>query len=325
MSEKCVHKGCGKSFTNPDEDCIYHPGPPIFHEGQKGWKCCKPRVLTFDEFLSIPPCTTGKHSTVDDTPVSELTSSDAKPEATIPPAPKPIVISNGTETFTRTPQSAQPPPPVATPEPESDSDAPELPVPPNTTCRRRACNVSSPATITSRNNEECIYHPGHPIFHEGSKGWTCCKRRVLEFDEFMRIEGCKRKGKHLFVGSGKKKGRGSEGAEEEKVESVRHDFYQTPSTVIASLYLKKINKQSAKIRFSSATTLDLDLPTTDSKRYKTIMPLFGPVDPEKSTWKIMGTKMELTLVKADGGSWPVLRADERRTGEIIQVGQAGRA
>lgn len=23
-----------------------------------------------------------------------------------------------------------------------------------------------------------------PIFHEGSKGYTCCKRRVLEFDEY---------------------------------------------------------------------------------------------------------------------------------------------
>lgn len=55
------------------------------------------------------------------------------------------------------------------------------------------------------------------------------------------------------------------------------------------------------------------------------MPLFGAVDTEKSTWKIMGTKIELTLVKAEGGSWPVLRADERRTGEIIQVGGAGRA
>ena len=36
MAQKCVHKGCGKKFTDPDEDCIYHPGPPIFHEGQKG-------------------------------------------------------------------------------------------------------------------------------------------------------------------------------------------------------------------------------------------------------------------------------------------------
>lgn len=40
------------------------------------------------------------------------------------------------------------------------------------------------------------------IFHEGSKGYLCCKRRVLEFDEFMKIAGCTT-GKHLFVGSKK--------------------------------------------------------------------------------------------------------------------------
>lgn len=36
MASKCAHKGCGKEFSNPDEDCVYHPGPPVFHEGQKG-------------------------------------------------------------------------------------------------------------------------------------------------------------------------------------------------------------------------------------------------------------------------------------------------
>ncbi len=36
MAKKCVHKGCGKAFSDPEEDCVYHPGPPIFHEGQKG-------------------------------------------------------------------------------------------------------------------------------------------------------------------------------------------------------------------------------------------------------------------------------------------------
>ena len=36
MAQKCVHKGCGKVFQDPEEPCIYHPGPPEFHEGQKG-------------------------------------------------------------------------------------------------------------------------------------------------------------------------------------------------------------------------------------------------------------------------------------------------
>lgn len=36
MAKKCVHKGCGKVYEDDSEPCIYHPGPPIFHEGQKG-------------------------------------------------------------------------------------------------------------------------------------------------------------------------------------------------------------------------------------------------------------------------------------------------
>ena len=39
---------------------------------------------------------------------------------------------------------------------------------------------------------------------------------MLEFDEFMKIEGCKKKDKHLFVGSKKDDGR------EEKVAEVRY-------------------------------------------------------------------------------------------------------
>ena len=104
----------------------------------------------------------------------------------------------------------------------------------------------------------------------------------------------------------------------------RHDFYQTSTTVIASLYLKKINKDRAKVEFISSVTVSLDLPTTENKRYKAAIPLFGPIDTEKSTYKIMGTKLELTLLKADGIGWPVLRSDQN-TNEIIQVGRAGRA
>lgn len=36
MAQKCVRQGCGKEFTDVEEECHYHPGPPVFHEGQKG-------------------------------------------------------------------------------------------------------------------------------------------------------------------------------------------------------------------------------------------------------------------------------------------------
>ncbi|KAL8795240.1 MAG: hypothetical protein Q9195_002251 [Heterodermia aff. obscurata] len=344
MTQKCVHKGCGKSFTDSEEECVYHPGPPEFHEGQKGWKCCKPRVLTFDEFLSIPPCTTGKHSTIDDTPKPEQVQPTEEDSTSAPPAVKPISRSTNRDSesvpASRVPIAAQPvaPNPQA-PAPESDSDDLSIPIPSNTTCRRRGCNTSSSsiADASSRENEECVYHPGQALFHEGTKGWTCCKRRVLEFDEFMKIEGCAQKKKHLFVGSGKKAS-GEEALSEAPIATFlgaskakrkpnlyRNDFYQTGTTVIASFYLKKIDKARALVEFKSSTSVSLDLPTTDHKRYKTDLPLFGQIKADRSTFKIMGTKLELTLAKEDGLGWPVLRSDENRGSNIIQVGKAGRA
>ena len=73
--------------------------------------------------------------------------------------------------------------------------------------------------------------------------------------------------------------------------------------------------------------MNLDLITSDSppKRYTAEVPLFASIDPEKSSYKILGTKLELLFVKSDGNSWPVLRGDEALTGEILQIGKAGRA
>ena len=105
----------------------------------------------------------------------------------------------------------------------------------------------------------------------------------------------------------------------------RHDFYQTPTTVIASFFLKKIAKDVASVTFPSESELALDLPTTDvpPKRYKQVVPLFGLIKPDECNFQVLSTKLEVTRAKADGASWPVLRADEKRTGEIIQVGKAG--
>jgi hypothetical protein len=109
--------------------------------------------------------------------------------------------------------------------------------------------------------------------------------------------------------------------------SHRYDFYQTQTAVIASFFHKKIDKDAAKVEFKE-TELVLDLPTTDApvpKRYKAQVPLYASIDPAKSTFKILGTKLEVSLAKADGSSWPVLRSDDRLTGEILQIGRAGRA
>ncbi|XP_039119147.1 cysteine and histidine-rich domain-containing protein RAR1-like [Dioscorea cayenensis subsp. rotundata] len=63
--QTCRNKGCGKTFKEKDNHetaCEYHPGPPVFHDRIRGWKCCDMHVKEFDEFMNIPPCTKGWHN-----------------------------------------------------------------------------------------------------------------------------------------------------------------------------------------------------------------------------------------------------------------------
>lgn len=165
-----------------------------------GWKCCSARVLTFDEFMQITPCTTGLHSTTDVAPQPD----DNKPKQDDAELAKKIEALNASAPPTRKPiQPAQAAPAQPAPPPESEDDDPSLEIPDGATCRRKTCGAKY-TKGGSREGEKCVYHPGVPIFHEGSKGYSCCKRRVLEFDQFLKIEGCQEKDRHLFIGSGKK-------------------------------------------------------------------------------------------------------------------------
>lgn len=38
--------------------------------------------------------------------------------------------------------------------------------------------------------DACRYHPGTPYFHDAYKGWSCCKKKSVDFTEFLNIKGC---------------------------------------------------------------------------------------------------------------------------------------
>lgn len=171
-------------------------------------------MIDFDEFLQLPGCTYGRHST-------EMPATPA-PKEKVAETSASRVTKDGVEVYgevketvtkpAAAPAAAKPIAKVETkeqpkePEVEEEDDE-SIPVPAGTTCKRRGCGVSYKDDATSRGDgaeATCRYHPGAPVFHEGSKGWSCCSRKVLEFEEFLKIEGCK-VGKHLFVGSAKNK------------------------------------------------------------------------------------------------------------------------
>ncbi|KAK9447978.1 uncharacterized protein V1518DRAFT_419372 [Limtongia smithiae] len=328
MSKVCTRKGCGKSFDRPDEsECWYHPGPPEFHDALKGWSCCTKRVISFDDFLAIPGCTKGVHTTE----VQALPPTTAKP-ATAPtpshidqngkevygaPAPTAKSVPNGSGA-TELPRAVVPSKDRMEEMTKkldiSTAEDPEgVPIPIGAKCKRNACSVQFDGT----NRTGCVYHPGTAIFHDASKGWSCCKRRVLEFDEFLKIPGCKH-GNHLFLGP--QESPDAPAAIEET--ECRTDFYQTPTTVIVSIFAKKCEADKSTIEFTDET-VSLDLLHLGSKRFKTTIQLYGPIVPADSKYKVMGTKVELTLAKANGLSWAGLRAGETGAG-MIRFGVSGR-
>ncbi|THH11827.1 hypothetical protein EW145_g395 [Phellinidium pouzarii] len=323
----CTRNGCKKEYSldeNADGACKYHPGAPVFHEGLKSWSCCsdvnKPE-LDFDEFMKIEGCQTGVHTT-----------EASKPEKLKSAAPASIQMtetSDGKETFTSGPSPSlfsTPSPTVSKPKvpispPKEEEDDLSVPVAPGSLCRRKGCDAVFVSDKDSRlgdgDGAVCTYHPSSPIFHEGSKGYLCCKRRVLEFDEFLKIEGCK-KGRHLFV---PKK---SDDSKTEVQTTCRMDHYQTPQTVCVSIFAKQADRTRSIVNFTeNEVRLDLFLP--DSKRFTRSLELFGPIIPEESKYSIMGTKVELVLKKKDNRSWNILeRTNHDLGGFNLTFGVGGR-
>ncbi|KAJ2078074.1 hypothetical protein H4R24_004732 [Coemansia sp. RSA 988] len=287
----CTLNGCGQSYEEASNDamaCQYHPGKPEFHEGVKGWTCCKPRVHSFDEFLEIGGCKLGPHSSEpkhkDDPFKADLTKyDDVLPE----PQKEPISTTSAEK-----PQKPQE-------EHFVDEDSAGVRVEPGTKCKRNGCDAVYESEERSRGAEQCQFHPGQALFHEGTKGWVCCKPRATDFDEFMRIKGCRR-GRHLFVGT--------QPAEQKQAVKCRRDFYQLADDVVVSIYAKKIDRDKSMVTIDS-NSIHVHLVYGDGCTYNDTIHLHSNIDPSASSYEYLSTKAELRLRKVDPAPWPVLEQD----------------
>jgi hypothetical protein len=282
---RCTRKGCNIEYDaseNVADECTYHSGAPVFHEGLKSWSCCadvnKP-VLEFDEFIKIPGCTQGNHT-------------DEAPEVQ---APKSTTTANlkmtgsgaGKESYTAfgargTPIQddaiaigpAQPAPVV-----EEEDDI-SVSVTTGTICRRKGCGLEFESDEANRVGDGegtvCTYHPAPPIFREGSKGYLCCRRRVLEFEEFLKIQGCKT-GRHVFAP------KVTDTPAEESVDC-RIDHYQTPSEVHVTVFAKKVDQERSVVEFDESK-IHFDLLLPGLKRFQRSVLLYGPIDTTASSYK----------------------------------------
>lgn len=183
------------------DDCVYHPGAPVFHDAYKIWPCCNKKSIDFSEFLNIKGCTKAVHSNVKpEEPVKVVDKSKADE-----------VIEVRVQPLTNEPEVRPPfdsPQTVMTPHiaaavqqlaaqftaPKSNS-ANENEVQVGQSCKRSSCNGTYKGPQSDE--EVCVHHPGVPIFHEGMKYWSCCNKKTTDFGVFLAQPGCTQ-GNHLW-------------------------------------------------------------------------------------------------------------------------------
>ncbi|NXQ15480.1 CHRD1 protein, partial [Peucedramus taeniatus] len=261
--------------------CTYHPGVPVFHDALKGWSCCKRRTTDFSDFLSIVGCTKGRHnSEKPPEPVKPevKTTSERKELAELKPkfqehiikAPKPLetikrpspdepMINLQLKVSASLKQALDKLKLSSENEGKKEEDSDEIKI--GTACKNAGCSKTYEGP---HNTEEvCIYHSGVPIFHEGMKYWSCCKRRTSDFNTFLAQEGCTR-GTHIWT----KKDAGT------KVVPCRHDWHQTGGEVTVSVYAKNSVPALSYVEANS-TMVNIHIVFEGEKEFNRTVKLWG--------------------------------------------------
>lgn len=133
----------------------------------------------------------------------------------------------------------------------------------------------------------CTYHPGAPRFHEGMKSWSCCGIQTLDFGAFLAQPGC-RVGRHDWA--------------KQLPASCRHDWHQTDSLVVLTVYGQIPLPAFNWVKASQTEVINV----------------------EQSSVSLMPSRVEISLVKADPGSWAQLEhpdslAEKARAGVLLEM------
>ncbi|CEF62709.1 Cysteine/histidine-rich domain and CS domain and HSP20-like chaperone domain-containing protein [Strongyloides ratti] len=296
----CYNKGCGKEFNiddNGPDSCIYHPGPPIFHDALKIWKCCDKKSCDFGTWLSYPGCTKGPHSAEKPVDAVKLSSNQA-----IRPEPKDQVIQwsglnkpaernmEGKEFVLLNIEPTSGLLKAIDLEKSKIKEGESGDVVVGSACRNSGCTMTYSGP--EANATICLHHPGTAVFHEGMKYWSCCERKTSNFQSFLEQEGCTR-GDHCWK-------------KNEKVNNIRHDWFSRFGFIHVNLYCKGALPSSCKIK-SNGLLLECDISYEFGDKEAVLSyELFGEIIPSESKVNMSERKIEIVLKQLNEITWPRL-------------------
>lgn len=162
-----------------------------------------------------------------------------------------------------------------------------------TGCKNGGCKSSyeSPAS----NDTMCIHHPGVPVFHEGYKFWSCCQKKTTDFSSFLEQVGCET-GKHKWI---------KETTSNEI--NCRWDWHQTAANVVVAVYAKNYDYIKSFVKLNPIRLIvKIVFSHHQHGEFNLDMELKGIVNVTKAEARMYGTKIEITLPKAEPGHWTKL-------------------
>jgi len=306
-STLCYNRGCGKQYNprnNPDNSCQYHPGAPYFHDAYKGWTCCGKKCTDFTEFLNTPGCSQGQHSNVKPEEPESITGKvgDVDIDEPEPQTPAPLearIRLERPDPF-KTPLTrlkptvaaalAQAAKSLETTVQTNEASTGEIEI--GEPCKNGACKETYQGEVSKPN--ECVHHPGVPIFHEGLKFWSCCQRKTTDFQSFLNQAGCNF-GTHKWKKT-------SEGTNEVEC---RHDWHQTATHVVVAIYGKKYDPDSSYVDVNPVRLKCHIVFPEQGGSFDMDIELRG-ISVGETTASFLGTKVEIKMKKAEPGSWAKL-------------------
>ncbi|XP_037070594.1 protein SGT1 homolog [Pollicipes pollicipes] len=101
---------------------------------------------------------------------------------------------------------------------------------------------------------------------------------------------------------------------------IKHDWYQTDQDVVVNVLAKGLPADAVSVTIT-ATALSVSARLPSGSEYSLELDLLHPVLPERSSWRVLASKLEVKLHKEEAHRWSTLEGDGRAPSVRPAAGQ----
>ncbi|KAI5745436.1 hypothetical protein M8J76_011069 [Diaphorina citri] len=95
------------------------------------------------------------------------------------------------------------------------------------------------------------------------------------------------------------------------VQNIRHNWYQTEKQVVVDALIKQAKAETTQVNIDqNSVDIVVTLDPSSSTQHRLHLNLYRPIDPTTSSFRILGTKIEVKLAKTSDERWIDLEAKE---------------